>query len=249
MTRSAALGRRRPRRLPLDLAAGRAGQRLPAVHPAAAGRRARPVRHGLADGIIQPHLAATLRRGRARLRRRGRIGARRRLCARAQRRLRTAPLALPRRPPGDADPRPRAAHRAVVRARAAGKVVICALIVFFPVAIATMVGIRSVDARLLELGRSLRATRRQVLTTLEIPAALPEHPRWHARRGDARRRRRDRRRVGGRGQGPRRAHQPRPGLALRHPADVRHAPDDRPRRDRPLPRSSSLIERRLVGVR
>ena len=36
-----------------------------------------------------------------------------------------------------------------------------------------MVGIRSVDARLLELGRSLRATRRQVLTTLEIPAALP----------------------------------------------------------------------------
>jgi len=54
-----------------------------------------------------------------------------------------------------------------------GKVVICALIVFFPVAVATMVGIRSVDAGLLELGRSLRATRQQVLTTLEIPAALP----------------------------------------------------------------------------
>lgn len=54
-----------------------------------------------------------------------------------------------------------------------GKVVICALIVFFPVAVATMVGIRAVDARLLELGRSLRATRRQILTTLEIPAALP----------------------------------------------------------------------------
>lgn len=53
------------------------------------------------------------------------------------------------------------------------KVVICALIVFFPVAIATMVGIRSVDARLLELARSLRATRRQIVTTLEIPAALP----------------------------------------------------------------------------
>ena len=43
------------------------------------------------------------------------------------------------------------------------KVVICALIVFFPVAIATMVGIRSVDPRLLELGRSLRATRRQIV--------------------------------------------------------------------------------------
>ena len=55
----------------------------------------------------------------------------------------------------------------------AGKVLICALIVFFPVAISTMVGIRSVDDRLLELGRSLRASRRQVLMTLEIPAALP----------------------------------------------------------------------------
>jgi len=54
-----------------------------------------------------------------------------------------------------------------------GKVLICALIVFFPMAVYTMVGIRSVDARLLELGRSLRATRRQVLVTLEIPAALP----------------------------------------------------------------------------
>ena len=53
------------------------------------------------------------------------------------------------------------------------KIVICALIVFFPVAIATMVGVRSVDARLLELARSLRATRRQVVLTLEIPAALP----------------------------------------------------------------------------
>jgi NitT/TauT family transport system permease protein len=55
----------------------------------------------------------------------------------------------------------------------ASKVVICSLIVFFPVAVSTMVGIRSVDAGLLELGRSLRATRRQVVTTLEIPAALP----------------------------------------------------------------------------
>jgi NitT/TauT family transport system permease protein len=53
------------------------------------------------------------------------------------------------------------------------KVVVCGLIVFFPVAVATMVGIRSVDRGLLELGRSLRATRGQVLRTLEIPAALP----------------------------------------------------------------------------
>lgn len=53
------------------------------------------------------------------------------------------------------------------------KIVICALIVFFPVAIATMVGVRAVDARLLELAHSLRATRWQIVTTLEIPAALP----------------------------------------------------------------------------
>lgn len=53
------------------------------------------------------------------------------------------------------------------------KVIICGLIVFFPVAIATMVGIRSVDRGLLELAASLRATSRQVLTTIEIPAALP----------------------------------------------------------------------------
>ena len=53
------------------------------------------------------------------------------------------------------------------------KVIICGLIVFFPVAIATLVGIRSVDRGLLELGRSLRATRLQTLTTIEIPAALP----------------------------------------------------------------------------
>jgi NitT/TauT family transport system permease protein len=55
----------------------------------------------------------------------------------------------------------------------ASKVIICALIVFFPLAVATIVGIRSVDARLLELGRSLRATRWQVFRHLELPAALP----------------------------------------------------------------------------
>lgn len=53
------------------------------------------------------------------------------------------------------------------------KIVICALIVFFPVAISTMVGVRAVDSRLLELARSLRATRWQIVRTLEIPAALP----------------------------------------------------------------------------
>lgn len=53
------------------------------------------------------------------------------------------------------------------------KVIVCALIVFFPVAIVTMVGIRSVDPRLIEMLRSLRATRRQMIAVLEVPAALP----------------------------------------------------------------------------
>lgn len=55
----------------------------------------------------------------------------------------------------------------------ASKLVICSLIVFFPVAVATMVGVRSVDRRLLEMGRSVRATRWQLITQIEIPAALP----------------------------------------------------------------------------
>ena len=44
------------------------------------------------------------------------------------------------------------------------KLVICTLIVFFPVAVATMVGIRSVDPRLLEMARSFRATEWQTIT-------------------------------------------------------------------------------------
>jgi NitT/TauT family transport system permease protein len=55
----------------------------------------------------------------------------------------------------------------------ASKVIICALIVFFPIAVATMVGVRSVDRQLLEVGRVFRATPFQVLTRLEIPGALP----------------------------------------------------------------------------
>ncbi len=53
------------------------------------------------------------------------------------------------------------------------KVLICALIVFFPVLINTIVGIRSVPEDLRDLMRSLQATRWQTLTRLEIPAALP----------------------------------------------------------------------------
>jgi NitT/TauT family transport system permease protein len=53
------------------------------------------------------------------------------------------------------------------------RVLICALIVFFPIAIATMVGIRSADPLLVELFRSLGATGAQRTTRLEIPSALP----------------------------------------------------------------------------
>ncbi len=53
------------------------------------------------------------------------------------------------------------------------RVLICALIVFFPIAIATMVGIRSVDPLLVELYRSLGANQAQRTARLEIPAALP----------------------------------------------------------------------------
>ena len=53
------------------------------------------------------------------------------------------------------------------------RVMICALIVFFPIAIATMVGIRSTDPLLAEMLRSLGATNGQRTRLLEIPSALP----------------------------------------------------------------------------
>jgi NitT/TauT family transport system permease protein len=53
------------------------------------------------------------------------------------------------------------------------RVLICALIVFFPIAIATMVGIRSSDPLLAEMFRSLGATPGQLTSRLEIPSALP----------------------------------------------------------------------------
>lgn len=53
------------------------------------------------------------------------------------------------------------------------KVLICALIVFFPVLVNTVVGVRAVPPALYDLMHSLRANRRQILQKLEIPAALP----------------------------------------------------------------------------
>lgn len=53
------------------------------------------------------------------------------------------------------------------------KVLVCALITFFPTLVSTMVGIRGVDPDLRELMRSLRAGRGQVFRLLELPSALP----------------------------------------------------------------------------
>ena len=53
------------------------------------------------------------------------------------------------------------------------KVIICALICFFPITVSTMVGMQSVDRELLEMARAYRATPGQRLRLLEIPGALP----------------------------------------------------------------------------
>ena len=53
------------------------------------------------------------------------------------------------------------------------KVLICALIVFFPVLVNTVVGIRAVPPVLYDLMNSVRATRWQILLKLELPASLP----------------------------------------------------------------------------
>ena len=53
------------------------------------------------------------------------------------------------------------------------KVVICALIVFFPVLVNTIVGVRAVPTALYDLMNSLHASRRQILWKVEVPASLP----------------------------------------------------------------------------
>lgn len=53
------------------------------------------------------------------------------------------------------------------------KVVICALIVFFPVLVNTIVGVRAVPAALYDLMHSLHASRGQIFWKVEVPASLP----------------------------------------------------------------------------
>ncbi|MBX3045831.1 MAG: ABC transporter permease [Anaerolineales bacterium] len=53
------------------------------------------------------------------------------------------------------------------------KTLICALIVFFPILINTIIGLHSVPQELRDLMRSLQASRAQTFRLLELPAALP----------------------------------------------------------------------------
>lgn len=53
------------------------------------------------------------------------------------------------------------------------KVLVCALIVFFPILVNTIAGVRSVDPDLRDLMRTLEASRWKTFWLLEVPAALP----------------------------------------------------------------------------
>jgi NitT/TauT family transport system permease protein len=53
------------------------------------------------------------------------------------------------------------------------KILVCALIVFFPIAINVIAGLRSAPAVLRDLFRALNATPFETFTKLELPAALP----------------------------------------------------------------------------
>lgn len=53
------------------------------------------------------------------------------------------------------------------------KILVCALVVFFPMLINVVVGLRSVEPDLVDLLRSLEADRWQILFKLELPSALP----------------------------------------------------------------------------
>ena len=60
-----------------------------------------------------------------------------------------------------------------VRSTYWARVLVAVLVVFFPILINIIAGLRSVPAELYELMHSLQATRRQIFSKLEFPAALP----------------------------------------------------------------------------
>lgn len=55
----------------------------------------------------------------------------------------------------------------------ASKILVCALTVFFPILVNTIIGFRAVPKNLHDLMRSLHASRWQIFRLLEVPASLP----------------------------------------------------------------------------
>ncbi|MBN1566123.1 MAG: ABC transporter permease, partial [Anaerolineae bacterium] len=55
----------------------------------------------------------------------------------------------------------------------ASKVIVCALLVFFPMLVNTVIGMRNIPPELRDLMRSLEATPIQTFFQLELPAAMP----------------------------------------------------------------------------
>jgi putative hydroxymethylpyrimidine transport system permease protein len=53
------------------------------------------------------------------------------------------------------------------------KILLIALVCFFPVTVNTLDGLRSVDPQMITMMRTLGANRRQILTRVELPSALP----------------------------------------------------------------------------
>lgn len=53
------------------------------------------------------------------------------------------------------------------------KIFLCAIVVFFPITVNVIVGLRGISPLLRDLFRSMNATRWETFTQLEIPAALP----------------------------------------------------------------------------
>jgi NitT/TauT family transport system permease protein len=53
------------------------------------------------------------------------------------------------------------------------KVLICFMFAFFPMVINTYQGVKNVDHKLIEVGRSFRCTERQLWTNIVLPGALP----------------------------------------------------------------------------
>lgn len=56
---------------------------------------------------------------------------------------------------------------------AGAKIFLCAIVVFFPITVNVIVGLRGISPLLRDLFRSMNATRWETFTQLEVPAALP----------------------------------------------------------------------------